>query len=65
MKRLVFKKWVEEVLFVISFIAVLFMASDCNDLGLFILVHLIAFGVLVGNCLLLKKYGRKCDLWQS
>ena len=56
MKKLVFKKWVVNILFVICFISILVMASDCEDIKLFVISHVVATGVLVMCAWLLKKY---------
>lgn len=59
MKRLVFKKWVMVVLGIIEFIAFIFICSDCEDLTLYMVSHLIAGIVFATTSMLLIKYGRK------
>lgn len=58
MKRLIFKKWVLEVLYLICFISVLVMASDCDNMKAFIISHIVSVSVLVGCGMLLRKYGK-------
>ena len=58
MKRLVLKKWVLQIIYLICFISVLVMASDCNNIKAFIISHVIAVLVLFGCSRLLKKYGK-------
>lgn len=58
MKRLVFKKWVEYILFTMEVILFILLGGDCKDLDMFVLIHIItlALMVLIGG--LLIKYGR-------
>lgn len=58
MKRLVFKKWVEYVLYFILVLTIFFSAFDCDDLKLFVIVKLICFLIIATIYLLLKKYSR-------
>jgi len=59
MKRLVFKKWVLYVLAIINVFAFIVMASEVNDLGLFVVSHLVACIIFTINLMLIIKYGRK------
>lgn len=56
MKKLVFKKWVTNTLLAICLISILVMASDCEDIKLFVTSHIIATGILILCAWLLKKY---------
>ena len=56
MKKLVFRKWVIQVLCLIGFGAVMVMATDCGNIKTFVISHLIAAGVCISCYLLLKKY---------
>jgi len=58
MKKLVFKKWVVNVLAIVCFISILVMASDCGNIKAFIISHIAALAVLTICSLLLKKYGK-------
>ena len=52
------KKWFRNVLIIISFISLVLLGSDCNDIKTFILVHLGSASVFVLANLLLIKYER-------
>lgn len=56
MKRLVFKRWVLELLVAIGFIAIMVMASDSDNIKVFVISHIVATVILIINYLLLKKY---------
>lgn len=56
MKKVVLKSWVIKALFIISFICLLVLISDTEDIILFIITHAIALGIIFGNYLILKKY---------
>lgn len=58
MKKLVFRKWINTILLIVLFVSVLFMASDCEDTKLFIIVHIIATTTFITSAVLLTKYGR-------
>ena len=58
MKKYKFKKWFSYLLGTIAFLAFMFMGSDCEDLNMFILVHLISTGVFILTTSLLVKYGQ-------
>lgn len=51
-----FKNWVTYTLIIISFISIMFMCSDFENMVMFHLVHIVSFIVFVINTLLLKKY---------
>lgn len=50
------RKWVRITLGVIAFIAILVMASDCENTWEFIISHLIACGVFTLSTMTLIKY---------
>lgn len=52
-----FKKWVTNTLTVIAILSVFALGSDAKDLGVFIIVHLIATATLILSSTLLLKYG--------
>jgi hypothetical protein len=59
MKRLVLKKWVMVILAIINILAFIVMASEVDDLKLFVVSHLVACVIFTGNSMLIIKYGRK------
>ena len=61
MKKLVFKKWVEILLQVITIIAVFFLAAECENTIAFVISKLICLAIILINITLLKKYGRLED----
>ena len=61
MKKLVFKKWVENLVLFITIIAVFFLAAECENFKLFIISKLICLAIILINITLLKKYGRLED----
>lgn len=61
MKKLVFKKWVQNLLLVIGVIALIISASEIEDLSSFIIIHGICGLILTLICVLLFKYGREYD----
>ena len=63
MRRKVFKDWVVMVLGFVNILAVLFMASDWENMLTFHLVHIIALIIFVINTILIFKYGKK-DLFE-
>lgn len=52
-----FKKWVTNTLTVIAILSVFALGSDSKDLGIFLIVHLIAGATLFLSSTLLFKYG--------
>lgn len=58
MKKYKFRKWVTYLLGTIAFLAFVVMGSDCEDLNVFILSHLIATGIFISTTSLLMKYGQ-------
>ena len=61
MSKMKFKKCVEILLQVITIMAVLFLAADCDDFKLFVISKLICVAIILINYNLLKKYGRLED----
>ena len=61
MKKLVFKKWVENLLLFITIIAVFFLAAECDNTIVFVISKLICLAIISINIVLLNKYGRLED----
>lgn len=59
MKKLKLKSWVEYLIAIINFIALLIIGSDSNNTVFFITSHIIASGVFIINSMILIKYGRE------
>lgn len=58
MKKLKLKSWVEYLIAIINFIALLIIGSESSDTLFFIASHIIAVGIFVINSMILIKYGR-------
>lgn len=58
MKKLRLKSWVEYLLAIINFIALLVMGSESSDTLFFIASHIIAAGLFTINSMILIRYGR-------
>lgn len=58
MKRIVLKKWVEVVIIFIQVLLIMIMASESDDLKVFVISKLIALIIFVINSLILFKYSR-------
>lgn len=58
MKRIVLKKWVEVVIIFIQVLLIMIMASESDDLKVFVISKLIALVIFVINSLILFKYSR-------
>lgn len=56
MKKLKLKNWVKNTLVIINLIAFLVMASECEDLGLFLISHIVAATVFCINSYILIKH---------
>ena len=56
-----FKKWVENLLLLITIIAVFFLAAECENTITFVISKLICLSIILINYNLLKKYGRLED----
>lgn len=63
MKRKVLKDWVTMVLGFVNILAVMFMASDWENMLTFHLVHIVALVIFILNTTLIIKYGKK-DLFE-
>ena len=59
MKKLVFKKWLDYTIKVITLGAFIFMLFEHNNLKIYIIKSLICGIILLLNITLLNKYGRK------
>lgn len=60
-KKLVFRGWVEKVLGVIVILAIMIVASECNNPLAFVISHIVAGAVILLIATLFLKYGRDCD----
>lgn len=60
-KKLVFKKWVEYLLIIISLLAFFILGADSEDLKFFIVSKLICITIIGVNTELLLKYGRSVN----
>lgn len=63
MKRKVLKDWVVIVLGFVNILAVMFIASDWENMLTFHLVHIIALAIFIFNATIITKYGKK-DLFE-
>ena len=61
MKKLVFKKWLDYVIKIITSLAFIFMLFEHDNLKVYIIKNLICIIILLINIALLKKYGRGED----
>lgn len=59
MKKLVLRKWVAYLLIAINVLAFIVIASDVDDLKLFVVSHLVAGIVFACNSMLIIKYARR------
>lgn len=59
MKKLVFKKWLDIALKVITLGAFIFMLFEHNNLKVYIIKNIICVIILLVNITLLNKYGRE------
>lgn len=59
MKRKVLKNWVVMVLGFVNILAVLVMASDCDNIHNFFITHIIALAIFIINATIITKYGSK------
>ena len=57
MKKLVFKKWVENLVLFITIITVFFLAAECENTIAFVISKLICLAIILINIILLNKYG--------
>ena len=60
-KKIIFRGWVEKVLGIIVILAIMIIASECNNNLVFVLSHIGAGLVLIVISFLFLKYGRNCD----
>jgi len=58
MKKQRLKKWVEVVLSIIAMLSVCIIGSDCEDLSIFVISHLIALIIFTLSIKVLVKYSR-------
>lgn len=57
MKRLVLKKWVEYLLITLTFMSILVLGAECNDIKIFIGSKFISLIIGLISTSLLYKYG--------
>lgn len=60
-KRLVLKKWVENIILVIMALAFIVITSECDKISTLIITHAIALIIFAGSSAVLSKYGREND----
>lgn len=60
-KRIVLKKWVENLIYIISAIAFIVIGSECDNTIVLLISHSIAGVVLLASGAILNKYGRDND----
>lgn len=60
-KKLVLRGWVEKVLGVIVILAIMIVASECNNPLVFAISHLVAGAIILLIAMIFIKYGRNCD----
>ena len=58
MKRLVLKRWVENILIIIQSILIIFFSAECDDLKVEIISKTIMLIIFILNNIVLIKYGR-------
>jgi len=56
MKKFRLRKWVEYLLVVVAFLSLCVMGSECDDMMIFIVSHLIATLIFVVSSSILIKY---------
>lgn len=57
-RRLVIKRWVENILLIIQCILIVFLSAECNDLKVEIISKTIMLIIFILNNIILIKYGR-------
>ena len=60
-KKLVLRGWVEKVLGVIVILAIMIVASECNNPLMFAISHIVAGVIILLIAMVYLKYGRDCD----
>ncbi len=60
-KRIVLKKWVENLIYIISATAFIVIGSECDNNIVLLISHTIAGAVLLASVGILNKYGRDND----
>ena len=60
-KRLVLKKWVENIILVIMALALVIVSGECDKMSTFIITHAIALIIFVASAFIINKYGRYND----
>lgn len=57
-KRLVLKKWVENIILVIMALALIIIGSECDKMSAFLITHAIALIIFVASAFIINRYGR-------
>ena len=60
-KKLVLRGWVEKLLGVIVILAIMIVASECNNPLMFAISHIVAGVIILLIAMVYLKYGRDCD----
>ena len=60
-KKLVLRGWVEKLLGVIVILAIMIVASECDNQLLFAVSHIVAGVIILLIAMILLKYGRDSD----
>lgn len=60
-KRLVLKKWVENIVLVIIALALIIIGSECDKMSAFLITHTIALIIFVASAFIINRYGRDYD----
>ena len=60
-KKLVLKSWVEKLLGVIVILSIMIVASECDNLKLFAISHIVAGIIILLIAIIFLKYGRDYD----
>ena len=58
MKKFRLRKWVEYLLVVVAFLSFCIMGSECDDMMIFVISHIIATIIFVTSSSILISYGR-------
>lgn len=60
-KKLVLRGWVEKLLGVIVILAIMIVASECDNGLMFAISHIVAGVIILLIAMVYLKYGRDCD----
>lgn len=59
MKKITIKRWLEVLIYIVITISLFVMGSECNDIKIFIISHLIALVVFIICVIIIALYGKK------